>query len=67
MKVNLNRFGKMATEAEQTVLTGSPDVENTFTNTKNIVPVSTAVKIKKSFDYLAPAMSLTVIRIKTKN
>ena len=67
MKVNLNRFGKMATDAEQTVLAGNPDDENTFTNTKNIVPASTEVKIKKSFDYSAPAMSLTVIRIKTKN
>ena len=67
MKVNLNRFGKMATEAEQTVLAGNPDDENTFTNTINIVPASTVVKIKKTFDYSAPAMSLTVIRIKAKN
>jgi len=67
MKVNLNRFGKMAAEAEQTVLAGNPDDENTFTNTKSIVPASTVVKIKKTFDYSAPAMSLTVIRIKTKN
>lgn len=67
MKINLSRFGKIAAEAEQTVLAGNPDDENTFTNTKNIVPASTVVKIKKSFDYSSPAMSLTVIRIKTKN
>jgi len=67
MKINLSRFGKIAAEAEQTVLAGNPDDENTFTNTKNIVPASTVVKIKKAFDYSSPAMSLTVIRIKTKN
>jgi len=66
MKINLGKFGKIATEGEQTVLAGSPDAENTFANTKNIVPTSSVVKIKKSFDYSSPAMSLTVIRIKTK-
>jgi alpha-L-arabinofuranosidase len=66
MKINLDKFGKIMAEAEQTVLTGSPDDENTFANTKNIVPVSSVVKVSKSFNYSAPAMSLTVIRIKTK-
>jgi len=66
MKVNLGRFGKIASEGEQTVLTGSRDAENTFTNTKNIVPTSSVVKISKSFEYSAPTMSLTVIRIKQK-
>jgi alpha-L-arabinofuranosidase len=66
MKINLGRFGKIAAEAEQTVLTGSADAENTFENTKNVTPISSTVKIVKSFDYPAPAMSLTVFRIKTK-
>lgn len=66
MKINLGKFGKIADEAEQSVLSGNPDDENKFTNTKNIVPASSVVKIKKTFDYSAPAMSLTVIRIKTK-
>lgn len=66
MKINLGRFGKISPEAVQTVLTGNPDAENTFENTKNIVPTSSVVRISKSFDYSAPAMSLTIIRIKTK-
>lgn len=66
MKVNLGRFGKIAAEAEQTVLAGSPEAENTFANMKNIVSETSVVKINKSFDYSAPAMSLTVIRIKKK-
>jgi len=67
MKVNLSQFGKMAAEGEQTVLTGSADAENSFANTKIVVPANSVVKISKSFDYSAPAMSLTVIRIKTKD
>ncbi len=66
MKVNLSRFGKIAAEGEQTVLAGSRDAENTFANTKNILPTSSIVKISKSFEYSAPAMSLTVIRFQTK-
>jgi alpha-L-arabinofuranosidase len=66
VKVNLSRFGKIGAEAEQTVLAGSPDAENTFGNTRIVVPASSVVKIGKTFDYSAPAMSLTVIRIKKK-
>jgi alpha-N-arabinofuranosidase len=66
MKINLGRFGKIAAEGEKSVLAGSPDAENTFENTSAIAPTSSKVKISKSFDYSAPAMSLTVIRIKTK-
>jgi alpha-L-arabinofuranosidase len=66
MKVNLGRFGKIVSEGEQTVLAGSPDAENTFANTRNVVPTSSIVKISRSFEYSAPAMSLTVIRIQTK-
>ena len=64
MKVNLSRFGKIAAIGDQTILSGNADDENTFANTKNIVPANTVVKISKSFDYSAPAMSVTVIRIK---
>jgi alpha-L-arabinofuranosidase len=66
MKVNLSRFGKIAAEGEQTVLAGNPDTENTIENTSTIAPTSSKVKISKSFDYSAPGMSLTVIRIRTK-
>jgi alpha-L-arabinofuranosidase len=67
VKVNLKHFGKIAAEGQQTVIAGNPDTENTFENPRAIVPSSSVVKISKSFDYEAPAMSLTVIRIKTKN
>ncbi len=65
MKVKLNSFGKIAKEAEKTVLSGDPDAENSFENTHHIAPDSSEIKIRKTFDYSAPAMSLTVLRIKT--
>jgi len=51
--------------AEQTVLAGKGDDENTFENTQKVVPVQSAIKVSKTFEYAAPAMSLTIIRIKT--
>lgn len=66
VKIDLSKFGKVAASAEQTVLTGSPDAENTFDNPKTLVPVMSMIKSGKRFEYAAPAMSLTVIRVKTK-
>jgi len=66
MKINLSKFGKIAAQAEQIVLTGNPDAENTFENTQNIIPNSSVIKTDKTFEYSAPAMSLTVIRIHTR-
>ena len=67
MKVNLSGFKKIIPVAEQTLLTGDANAENTFENPKNVVPVSSSIIVKKAFDYVAPGMSLTVIRIKTKS
>jgi alpha-N-arabinofuranosidase len=66
MKVNLGKFGKIAAQAEETVLSGQPDDENTFENLQKVVPVTSAIEVAKTFEYTAPPMSLTVIRIKTK-
>ena len=64
MNVNLGKFGKIAPQAEQTVLSGFPGDENTFENLQKVVPVSSVIEVAKSFDYIALPMSLTVIRIK---
>jgi alpha-L-arabinofuranosidase len=64
MKVNLGKFGKIAAQAEQTVLSGQPGDENTFENLQKVVPVTSVIEVAKSFEYIAPPMSLTVIRIK---
>jgi alpha-L-arabinofuranosidase len=66
MKINLGKFGKLATGAEQTVLTGNPEAENTFESLQHVVPKSSVIEVSKNFKYIAPPMSLTVIRLKTK-
>lgn len=66
MKVDLSRFKNMLSNAEIIQLSGSADAENTFDNLQKVTPIKSAFKAKSKFDYEAPAMSLTVIRIKTK-
>jgi alpha-L-arabinofuranosidase len=65
MKINLSGFRNIFPEAEQTVLAGDADAENTFEDPRNVIPVVTALKVSKIFVYAAPAMSLTILRIKT--
>jgi alpha-N-arabinofuranosidase len=66
LKVDLGDFNKPASVATKTILTGIADAENTFDNPQNIFPVITTIKVGKSLEYIAPAMSLTVLRIKSK-
>ncbi|HLO58126.1 MAG TPA: alpha-L-arabinofuranosidase C-terminal domain-containing protein [Bacteroidales bacterium] len=63
-KVNLKKLGEISSEADQTVLSGDADAENTFENPRHIVPVTSTIRPGKSFTYSAPAMSLTVMRLK---
>jgi alpha-L-arabinofuranosidase len=67
MKINLSYFKNLVPDAEKTVLTGNADAENTFENPKNVVPLLSTFKVSSKFEYSAPAMSLTVIRIKKKS
>ncbi len=67
MKVNLSRFKIDGTQAEMTVLSGNADDENTFENLSKVKPVESIFAVQSKFDYTSPAMSLTVIRFKTKN
>ena len=66
IKINLAGFKKFVSAAERIVLAGDADVANTFDNPQNIIPVTSAYRVSRTFDYGVPAMSLTVIRIKTK-
>jgi alpha-L-arabinofuranosidase len=67
MQINLSGFKSLVSEAEQTVLAGAADAENSFENPQNIIPVKSTIKVKSEFGYNAPAMSLTILRINTKN
>ena len=65
MKINLSGFKNIIADAEQTVLTGDAGAEDNINNPQAVVPVKSNVNVSENFDYQAPAMSLTVIRIKT--
>lgn len=66
MKINLTSLRKEIVEAEKTVLMGDGETENTLESPQNITPTTTIIKVDSKFEYTTPAMSLTVIRIKTK-
>jgi alpha-L-arabinofuranosidase len=67
MKIDLTGLGKINPIAEQTVLSGEADAENTFDHPGTVVPVSGTLRVNKTFEFAAPAMSMTVIRIKPNN
>ena len=66
LKVNLSGFKNIIPQATKTVLTGSADSANSFEKPDAVIPVSSDISVKRSFDYAVPPMSLTVIRIKAK-
>ena len=56
MKINLSDFKNIIPDAE---------AENTFDNPQNVSTEKSLVKVETNFEYQSPAMSLTVVRIKT--
>lgn len=66
MNVNLSAFKKFNTSSELEMITGEGETENTFADPTKVVPVKKAFQVSRNFNYTAPPMSLTVIRIKTK-
>jgi alpha-L-arabinofuranosidase len=64
-QVNLTGF-RILPDAEMTLLAGDPDAENTFGNPENVVPLVTGFPASQRFNYSAPPMSVTAIRIKKK-
>lgn len=65
-QLNLNAFKKLVPAATVTQLKGAGTLENSFVNANAVAPVTTTLNVNKKFTYETPAMSLTVIRIKTK-
>ena len=65
-QINLASFQKLIPAASLAQLSGIGTAENSFVNSTAIAPVTSTFNISKKFNYETPAMSLTVIRIKTK-
>ena len=66
IKVDLSKFKKIIPDAEKTVVAGDANAENTLAIRDNILPAVSSFTVSKKFEYTAPPMSLTVIRIKTE-
>ncbi len=66
MKANLVVFGKIIPAATLTQLSGLAKAENSFQSPEAVVPVTISFTATRNFDYDMPPMSLTVIRIKTR-
>ncbi|MBK6978395.1 MAG: hypothetical protein IPH28_15915 [Cytophagaceae bacterium] len=67
MNVNLSKFKNLILEADQTILKGGDNDENSFENPEKIKPTNTTIKTTKVFDYQVPEMSLSILKFKFKN
>jgi len=65
MKIDLKEFKGIASTAQQTILAGPADAENSFDNEHPVTPAESMIKVSRTFDYHAPAGSFTLLRIKT--
>jgi alpha-L-arabinofuranosidase len=64
MKVDLSQFKDLDSNAIIEMLQSDATSENTFENATNVIPKKSDFKLNAKFDYNAPPMSLSVIRIK---
>jgi len=62
-KINLAAIGKISPKATLAVLTGKPGDKNTAQRAQQVLPANSELAVTKSFNYNAPAYSLSVIRI----
>jgi alpha-L-arabinofuranosidase len=67
LHIELSGAGNIDPEASKTVLSGDPMAVNSIESHQPLVPETEVITVGKSFDYNAPAHSLTVTRIKTKS
>jgi alpha-L-arabinofuranosidase len=65
LTINLAGAKDLNPNASKTVLAGDPSAVNTENSAKPTLPETASITVGNSFDYEAPASSLTVIRIKT--
>ena len=66
LHMDLSGAKKFAQQATKTVLTGELMGVNAFGKPASIVPQTSSITVSESFDYEAPAHSLTVIRVTTR-
>lgn len=67
IKIDLSAFQSFNQTATKTVLAGQPDMANSFASKETIKPTTTSINITKKFEQSVEPMSLTIIKINTKN
>lgn len=67
IKIDLSAFQSFYQTATKTVLAGQPDMANSFASKETIKPTTTSINITKKFEQSVEPMSLTIIKINTKN
>ncbi len=65
LRIELAGAGELAQDALKTVLAGDPTAVNDLKTPKPLVPETATITAGTTFDYEAPANSLTVIRVKS--
>lgn len=63
---DVSAFKGLASTASLAVLSGDPKAKNTKVDDKNVLPVTSTLKVKPKFTYSVPANSFSVIRISGK-
>ena len=63
VRITLNDARQVEPVGQFTTLTGAPDAENTIANPCQVVPRSGTFAAARSFDYVFPAYSMTVLRV----
>jgi alpha-L-arabinofuranosidase len=67
VNIKLSAFKQIKNMASCSVLSGQADDKNTFAQPSTVFPKNSTIKADKKMSYNAPALSLSVIRIKTNN
>lgn len=66
-KISLKDFNVREGDASLKILKGNPADKNTFATPENIIPVASSISFAALENYVAPAYSLSVIRVSTRD
>jgi alpha-L-arabinofuranosidase len=63
VNITLSGAAKVNPVGQSSVLTGTPDAENSLINPTNVIPATATFVADNSFNYLFPAYSVTILRV----
>lgn len=63
--IRLENFDIMGEATVEILANEDYDAENSLKNPENVIPITTNIKLTENYEYVAPANSVSIIRIKT--